>query len=353
MPTFTPDQLRSLASQCLQAAAVPEEDAVLTARLLVEANLTGHDTHGVRQVPRYVELIREEAIVPGAPVTVLRETPTTAVLDGHHGLGFVGATRATELAIAKCRETRLSAVGVRNLNHVGRVGAYPEMVAAAGLVGLVYVNAQARGILVKPHGGLAPRMGTNPMGAGFPNPKGWPILLDFATSAVAGNKIRQAHTRGQPTGEGWIVRKDGTPTTNPEDFLEGLAMMLPLGGAQGHKGYALSVMVDLLSGVLAGAGTALAPAKDLNNGTFVICIDPEAFVERARYDRDVEALVDYLHATPTAPGDPPVMVPGEYEAKHRAARLEAGIELEPTVWNDLAACAQSLDVALPQPRDAS
>ncbi|HKI98611.1 MAG TPA: Ldh family oxidoreductase [bacterium] len=350
MPIFTADELRTLTTDCFRAVAVPDDQAALTARLMVEANLTGHDTHGVRQTSRYVGLIEEGVIRAGAPVEVVRETPATAVLDGHDNLGYVAATHATELAIAKCRGTGLSAVGVRNLNHVGRVGAYPEMIAAAGLVGLVTVNGQGRGVLVTPFGGLAPRLGTNPLGAGFPNPKGPPILLDFATSAVAANKVRQALSRGQPAGEGWIVNKDGTPASDPQAFVDGAAMLLPLGGGQGHKGYALGVMVDLLSGVLAGSGTAMTKPRDLNNGTFVICIDPDVFLERSEYEAQVGAYVDYLHATPTSPGAPPVMVPGEYEARNRAARLESGITLEPPVWADLAACAQRLGVTLPEAR---
>jgi uncharacterized oxidoreductase len=353
MPTFSADQLRTLTRDCLQAVAVPPAEAELTARLMVEANLTGHDTHGVRQAPRYVGLIEQGVIAAGAPVEVVRETPTTAVLDAHFNLGFVGATRAAELAIAKCRAMKLSAVGVRNLNHVGRVGAYPELVAAAGLIALVFVNGQGRGVLVTPFGGLAPRLGTNPVGAAFPNPKGPPILLDFATSAVAANKVRQVKSRGQPAGAGWLVRPDGTPTTEPQDFIDGAAMLLPLGGGQGHKGYALGVMVDLLSGVLAGSGTAMTKPRDLNNGTFIICIDPEVFLERSEYEAQVSAYVDYLHDTPTRPGDPPVQVPGEFEARNRAARLEAGIALEPTVWDDVAACARRLGVTVPEPLPAA
>jgi uncharacterized oxidoreductase len=354
MPTFSADSLRALVAACLGRVGVPQGDAALTARLMVEANLTGHDTHGVRQLPRYVGLIEAGVIAADTPATVVREGPTTAVLDAHHGLGYVGATRATELAIAKCRETRLAAVGVRNLNHVGRVGAYPEMIAAAGLVGLVTVNAQARGIIVAPFGGRARRLGTNPIAAAFPHPTGPPILLDFATSTVAGNKIRQAHSRGQPVGEGWLMLEDGTPTSDPADYLEGRAMLLPLGsgrggGGQGHKGYALAVLVDLLSGVLAGAGTAPTPQRDLNNGTFVLCIDPEAFLARADYDREVAALADYLRATPVAPGAPSVEVPGDYEARHRQARLRDGIALEPPVWEDVAACAAHLGVEPPAP----
>jgi LDH2 family malate/lactate/ureidoglycolate dehydrogenase len=352
MPIFTAEQLRQVVQGCLQAVAVPEEEAALTARLMVEANLTGHDTHGARQTARYVDLIEKGLIAPGAPVTVERETPATAVLDAHFNLGYVGASRATELAIAKCRQFAVSAVGVRNLNHVGRIGAYVEQVAAAGLVGLVYVNAQGRGSLVTPFGGLASRIGTNPLGAAFPNPKGAPILLDFATSAVAANKLRQVHSRGLRAGPGWILRRDGTPSDDPQDFLDGNALLLPLGGAQGHKGYALGVMVDLMGGVLAGAGTAESPSRDLNNGTFLICLDPEAFLGRSEYEAQVAAYVDYLHATPTAPGAPPVLLPGEFEARNRAARLEGGIELESPVWAELAACAERLGVPMPLPPQA-
>jgi uncharacterized oxidoreductase len=350
MPTFSAAVLRPLVAEMFVRVQVPREEAELTARLMIEANLTGHDTHGLRQTPRYVELIEQGLIKAGAPVTVVRETPTTAVLDGHDALGYVAATRATELAIAKARQTHLSAVGVRNLNHVGRVGAYPEMIAAAGFVGIVTVNAQSvRGKLVTPFGGLAARIGTNPFGAGFPNPGGNPVILDFATSAVAANKIRQAHSRGKPAGEGWIVTRDGRPTTDPQRFMDGGAVMLPLGGGQGHKGYALAVMVDLLSGVLAGAGTALHPSADLNNGTFILCIDPEAFLARADYEREVADLLRYLHETPTRPGDPPVQAPGDYEARNRSERQARGIEVEPPVWDSVRACAERLGVAVPAP----
>lgn len=353
MPRLTAEQLQPFVSAILQQAGAPPADAELTARLMVDANLSGHDTHGVRQTARYAGLLSEGVIQPGAEVEVVRDRGVTAVLDGHDCLGFVGATRATELAIEKARTHSLAAVGVRNLNHVGRVGAYPEMMAAAGLVGLITVNAQGRGILVAPFGGKQARIGTNPMGAGFPNPNGPDIILDFATSAVAANKIRQADSRGLPTGEGWIMDNDGRPTNDPKAFLDGHAFMLPLGGNRGHKGYGLAVLVDILSGVLAGAGTAAATeVRDLNNGTFVVCMDPEAFCERADYERQVGELVAHLQATPTMPGVERVLLPGEYEARNREQRKREGIELEPPVWADMVACGERYGVAAPQPAAA-
>ncbi len=350
MPTFSAEELRTLVAQCFMQVAVPPAEAEQTARLMIEANLTGHDTHGVRQTPRYVGLIEQGLIKAGAPVTVLKETPTTALLDGHDNLGYVAASKATELAIEKARKTHLSAVGIRNLNHVGRVGAYPEMIAKAGFVGLVFVNAQSvRGSQVTPFGGLSARLGTNPMAAGFPNPQGDPVLLDFATSAVAANKIRQAKSRGKQMGDGIMMMKDGTPTNNPDDYLEGRALMLPLGGEQGHKGYALAVMVDILSGILAGSGTTLHPSADLNNGTFIICIDPEVFTTRKEYERDLTEYVDHLRATPTLPGAPAVQVPGDYESRNRKLRRQEGISLEASVWEDVRKCAERLGVGVPVP----
>ena len=348
MPTVQAEDLRQLGAACFEKVSVPTDEATLTARLMVEANLVGHDSHGMRQLSRYVSRIEEGLIVAGAPTETVRETPVTALLDGHHNLGYVAAARATQKAIAMAQQTGLSAVGVRNLNHVGRIGAYPEMIAAAGLVGLVTVNVQARGILVAPFGGLQARLGTNPFGAAFPRNGNPPILLDFATSAVAANKVRQAKSREKPAGEGWLQDAAGAPTTDPQAFIDGQATLLPLGGTEGYKGYALGVMVDILSGILAGAGSAVTDQRDINNGTFIICIDPKAFLDDAQYQSELDALVAHLKNTSPRPGHTGVELPGEYEHNNRVARTRDGIPIESPVWEDIAACATRLGVPLPK-----
>ncbi|HUJ75302.1 MAG TPA: Ldh family oxidoreductase, partial [bacterium] len=239
---------------------------------------------------------------------------------------------------------------VRNLDHVGRVGAYPEMAAAQGFVCLAYVNAQGRGKSVAPFGGLGRLLGTNPMAAAFPSPRGAPILLDFATSSVAANKIRVAHTRGKPAGEGWIVDDEGQPTRDPQVFIEGKGNMLPLGGEQGHKGFGLAVMVDLLGGVLAGAGCANSQWEELNNGTFFIVINPRAFVSQERYDQQVGDLMDYLHAARRPAGKPPVMLPGEFEQRNREQRTRDGFEVEDAIWESIQKAAAAIGVGAPLPR---
>ncbi len=347
MPRFAAQDLREMTGAIFRAVGFPPAEAATIARLLIEANLCGHDSHGFRNVPVYLRRVGEGTIVPGAKVTIVRETPATAILEGNRTLGFVGASRAVELGLAKARKMKVSAVGVRGVDHVGRIGAYPAMIAAEGMIGLCYVNAQGRGRLVAPFGGVERRIGTNPVAAAFPNPPGAPILVDFATSTVAANKIGLAAQRGVETGEGWIVDREGRPTRDPAIFLEALGMLLPFGAGHGYKGYGLAVMVDILGGVLAGSGTAAAERDKLDNGTFLITIDPEAFVAKADYERQVAALAAYLRETPTRPGDEPVMMPGELEERYRKEREAGGIVIEPEIWQEVAARARELNVNVP------
>ncbi len=349
MPLLHAPEIRAFTSDCFTAVGFPRPEADLIARLMVEANLTGHETHGIRQIPRYLGLAQSGEVKAGAPVTVVQETAATAVLDAHHTLGFVGAAQAARIAIAKAKQWKVAAVGVRNLNHVGRVGAYPEMAVAEGLVCLAFTCAQGKGKSVAPFGGLGRLIGTNPISAGFPGPQGFPILLDFATSATAANKIRVAHTRGKPTGPGWIVDDQGHPTTDPQVFIDGRGNQLPVGGEQGHKGYGLAVMVEILSGILAGAGTATTVSQTLNNGTFLICIDPSAFVAMDEYDRQLSGLIDYLHAAPPAPGKSGVILPGEYEHQNRIRHTQHGFEVEDSIWQAIVAAADAIRIKAPLP----
>ena len=351
MPNFAAADLTAMSAAFFHAAGFPQAEADQIAKLLVEANLTGHDTHGVRHLPAYLKRIREGEIVPGARVTVIRETPTTALLDGHTNLGHVAATRAVEIGIEKARAMMVSAVAIRNLEHVGRVGAYPEMAAREGLVNLTFVNAQGRGIQVAPFGGIERRMGTNPFAAAFPNPDGDPILMDMATCAIAANKIRQAADRGHDLAPGVILDGEGRPSVDPAVFLGGAGMLLPVGGPQGHKGFSLGVMVDLFSGILAGSGTAVVQHPTLlNNGTFLITLDPRAFIEEADYNRHLGELAQYLRASKTPPGAMPVMMPGEFEEINRKRRREEGIPIDEPVWDTSCGALRELGVDEPPAR---
>lgn len=355
MPRFHAEDLRTMCKSVFEAAGFSGDNAAIIARLMVEANLVGHDTHGVRHIPVYVSRIRDGLIEPGAVIRTISETATTATLDGQGTLGHVAATRGLELAIEKAHAHGVGAVAVRNQEHVGRVGAYPELAAQAGFVGITFCNAQGRGISIAPHGGLGRRMGANPFAAAFPNPAGDPILLDISTSAIAINKVRQAQDRGARLPEGAMLDADGEPSTDPEDFLKDGGAVLPLGGLlYGHKGFGLAVIIDLFSGVLGGSGTArIHHDTRLNNGTFHIVLDPDCFVDPDRYRTEIEAYADYLHASPTRSGRERVRLPGEFEQDNRRLRSADGIEIEHAVWNNILETLVRLNVPPPRPVERS
>lgn len=351
MARYGADDLREMCHAAFVAAGFTPDKAGTIAGLMVEANLVGHDSHGVRHIPVYVGRVRDGLISPDGEPAIVSETPTTATLDGQGTLGHIAATRGLELAIEKARASAIGAVAVRNQEHVGRVGAYPEMAARAGFVGITFCNGQGRGISIAPFGGLEARMGANPFTAAFPHPEGDPILLDISTSALAINKIRQAKDRGVALPEGAIIDANGAPSTDPDDFLKRGGAALPLGGLlYGHKGFGLAVIVDLFCGMLGGSGTARHHHDtELNNGTFHIVIDPRAFIDEAAYAAEIQSYTEYLHASTPLPGSKGVRLPGEFERDNRAERSVHGVEIEDAVWNKIVETLERLNVPAPKP----
>jgi uncharacterized oxidoreductase len=351
MPIFAAEDLRTMTGAVFEAAGFPTDKARLIARLMVESNLVGHDSHGVRHIPIYVSRVRDGLIRPEAEPRIVEETATTAVVDGEGTLGHVAATFGLELAIEKARQNRISAVAVHNEEHVGRVGGYPEMAARAGMVGITLCNGQGRGVSIAPFGGTDRRLGANPFTAAFPNPDGDPILLDMSTSAVAVNKVRQAKDRQAALPEGAILGPDGLPSTDPDDFLKNGGAVLPLGGLlYGHKGFGLAVIIDMFCGILGGSGTARhQDDAKLNNGTFHIVLDPGAFIQSEQYANEVKAYTEYLHASRTLPGDPAVKLPGEFEEQNRKSRSANGVSVEEPVWRNICETLARLNVPPPEP----
>jgi LDH2 family malate/lactate/ureidoglycolate dehydrogenase len=343
MPTFTASQLKRITQEIFFTSGFPMEEATIIANLIVSANLAGHDSHGVIHIPKYMERIRKGYIRPGAPVEVEHETPTTAVLNGNFTLGHVAATKAMQVAIAKAKQYALAAVGVHNLNHIGRLGAYAMMATEVGMGAIVTTCSGGASRMVTPFWARQGRLSTNPIAMCFPNPAGAPLLLDMATSVAADGKIKLAMNRGELIGEGWILDQEGHPSRDPGDFFDG-GMLLPLGGKQGHKGYCLAVMVEILSGILARTGTAAKRPPDLNNGTFMIVIDLKAFVSPDQYGAEVTELVDYLHATLPEEGRESVWVPGEYEARNEAKRAREGIFVDDETWRQIETIVKELGI---------
>jgi uncharacterized oxidoreductase len=336
MPIVSPETLSRIGHALLQAAGAAAEEAQIVIEHLVGANLAGHDSHGIILLPTYIGRIKRGHIVPGAPFVIERETPATAHINGNWGFGYVVTTRAMELAIAKAREHHVAAVTIYQQGHVGRLADYPLMAARAGMIGLITCDSGRAPKSVVPYGGRQARLGTNPLSIALPSDLEAPIFLDMATSAVAAGKIAVRRNRREPAPLGWIVDKDGNPTTNVEAFYSGGAI-LPMGGDQAHKGYGLSFMVETLSGILTGLGFGIDPQGRHNDGTFLAVFDVNAFRPLEDFKRDMAAFVAYLKETPPAAGFDEVLYPGELEYRTAQQRQRDGIYVEDETWHQLMA----------------
>jgi LDH2 family malate/lactate/ureidoglycolate dehydrogenase len=338
MPVVTAERLHALAVALYRHAGASAEEARVVADHQVAANLAGHDSHGVHLLPTYLERIRKGHIVPGAPIEILQETPTTARVDGHWGFGQVVSTRAMELCIDKARRQHVAVVSVFRQSHVGRLGDYPLMAARAGLVGLMMCDSGQAPKQVAPFGGREARLGTNPLSVALPSDLEAPVVIDMATSAVAGGKILVARARGEAIPTGWLLDREGRPSTDPADYGAGGAM-LPLGGPQGYKGSALSFVVETLAAILPGLGFGVDPAGRHNDGAFLLAVDPGAFRPLAEFRADVTAFARYVKATPPAAGFTEVLYPGEIEYRTEQRRRRDGVAIEDDTWGKLTALA--------------
>ena len=338
MPAVPARDLEAEAVRALRAAGVDAKEAAVVARHCVAANLAGHDSHGVINVPLYVERIGRGHIVPGAPFEVVRESAATAVIDGHFGFGFTVSERAMRITIDKAARTDVAAVTVRRQSHVGRLADYALMAAEAGMIGVMTADSGRTAKAVAPFGGREARLGTNPICIAMPSNLEAPFFVDVATSAAAAGKLKVAAARGEPVPEGWLVDRDGRPTTDPRALAAGGAV-LPLGGAEGHKGYGLSAMVEILSGVLTGLGFGVDPDGPHNDGVFMAAFRVEAFRPLDDFRREVAEFAAWLNATPPAAGRRRVYYPGEIEHERARRRLAEGVEVEEETWTALRALA--------------
>ncbi|MCL8206862.1 MAG: Ldh family oxidoreductase [Actinomycetia bacterium] len=305
--------LEDVVAAVLQGHGVTEDDARLVARTLVEADRRGIGSHGVMRLGIYVDRLKAGLVRARTEVTVERETPATAVLDGHHSMGQAVAARAMRLCLEKARTAHVAAVAVRNSSHFGAAAYWALMAPDEHMIGVAMSNTAP---LMPPTGGRGARIGNNPLAVAVPARHERPLVLDMATSVVALGKVLLADKRGEPVPEGWGVTAAGEPTTDPKAILQG-GFILPVGGP---KGYGLSVMVDVLSGLLAGGvvgGEVRSMYRDFTApsriGHFFLAVDVGAFVPVEWFEDQVDAYIRYLRATPPAPGVERVMVPGEPE----------------------------------------
>jgi LDH2 family malate/lactate/ureidoglycolate dehydrogenase len=347
MPRVQVDALIQFSQALLQSLGGPTEEAFLVARLLVDANLSGHDSHGVIQIPGYLEACAEGLIAPGAGFTRERETPTTALIDGHWGFGHRLAHEAVQLAIDKARRNGISAIGAYHCFHVGHLGAYALLAAEVGMVGVIAVNDGGGGQRVVPHGGVTGRLSTNPLAVGLPTGTVEPFILDISTSVVAEGQIRLKRLRGELMPLGWMIDALGQATTDPEDFFRMTGSLLPLGGDVGHKGYGLGLAVDVLAGILGRAGHSQAQIPPYNNGLFVIAIDIGRFLPLEEFTAEVRSLIAYIKSCPPSTGIDEIVYPGERAARTRRYRQRHGIEIDPETWGRLQIISQERGIQVP------
>ena len=353
MPTVSSEALEKATYEILRAVGAPEEDARVTAHIIVESNLTGHDSHGVVTVPGYVEQVKKGYIVPGAPTEVVVDEPTYALVDGHRNFGHIVTYKATQLAIEKARENTVACVGARNVHHIGRVGAYPEMIAEAGMGGIVCANSGGPIHAAAPYGGTKGRMGTNPIAIGFPSDFDGPVLLDMATTVHAAGKVTVYQRQGKPFPDDWLIDPEGRPTTDPSWFGKGGALRT-FGGTVGYKGFGLAFFVEILAGMLNRNGYSRDMQvtdryKDMSNGSFIIAINCESFLPLETLKREISDLTAWIKSSPPAEGFDEVLYPGELETRTRKERLANGVPLDETTWEEIQKLAEEHHVEMPEP----
>ena len=342
MKVLSASQLKRICVAILEAVGTPRDEAEIVADSLVKADLRGIDSHGVFRLIVYVNRVRHKTIIPGAPFTIIRETPSTALVSGGFGFGQVIGVKAMKLAVEKARKTGIGAVSVFDTNHFGMVAYYAMIGLQNDMIGVVTCNTSP---WVVPWGGRVPMLGTNPICVATPSGQDIPIILDMATSAAARGKIERAAKEGKPIPEGWAVDQNGEPTTEPVAALKGA--LLPFGGP---KGYGLSFIVDIISGALAGAACgkdvcSLFPEeRKCNVGQFFLAINVDAFIPIRDFKAAVDKVVLELRSSPPAPGYASVLIPGEIEYRTEQKRLLEGIPLSNETWQRLKKLCEKLRV---------
>jgi uncharacterized oxidoreductase len=344
VPRIAAEELHRVGKALLVAGGSSLDEAEVVMRHCIDANLAGHDSHGIIQIPTYIDRIQVGHIVPGAPWTIVQESATTTVIDGHWGFGYTVTERAMQLTIDKASRSNVAATTVFRQGHIGRLASYTLMAARADMIGLITADSGRSTKQVAPFGGREPRLGTNPLSIAIPSDLEGPLFLDMATSAVAAGKIALAVSRGEPVPLGWIVDASGNPSTDPGDLRRGGAL-LPLGGSEGYKGSGLSAIVEILCGLLTGLGFGMDPTGRHNDGCFLAVFNVSAFRPLAEFKREVAEFARYLKATPPADGGRGVLYPGEIEYMREQERRANGIDVEDATWSKLRALAAQYNLS--------
>ncbi|CAN5548766.1 Ldh family oxidoreductase [soil metagenome] len=346
MPVISHTTLRDFGAAIFQGAGVPADQARIAVDHLVESNLMGHDSHGIMRLPGYTRSLVKGDIKPVGNHKIVRETPASLTIDAERSFGIVMTYQAMQMAVERAQKHTLGAVAVHRSSHIGRLGAFPPLAAQQDCIGILMLNGGGR--FTAPFGGTARRLPPNPIAISVPGPNGPAMMLDITTSMAAGGKVEVYKARNQQVPEGWLVDIEGNPTTDPNPFLTGEAAMLPLGGASGHKGYGLGMMIDAIAGGLSWAGCSADQPTRGGSGYLALAIKVESFIDVAEYKNEIQRLIDWVKSSPTMPGHKKIYLPGEIEQEVKQKREAEGISLEESTWNDILAAANEVNVPAPK-----
>ena len=342
MHTIHVEPLRAAVQELMCGFGSAPLEVELVTENLIQANLTGHDSHGIGMLPRYANAFIEGGLTANAHVTTKLDTATMLALDGNAGFGQVIGHEAMELGIARAKAHGSCIVALANSHHLCRIGAWAEMAVTEGLVSMHFVNVISRPI-VAPWGGRDARFGTNPFAVGIPVAGRAPVILDLATSVVAQGKTRVAHNKGERLAPGQLLDDHGEPTTDPKfGVVEPIGALRTFGE---HKGFGLALVCELLGGALAGGLAVHGPGdgkQRVLNGMLTILFDPARLADSAVFSNEMQAFLDWVVASKPQAGTDRVRVAGEPERETRAQRLAQGIPVDTTTWAELLAAASKL-----------
>ena len=338
------DTLRAIGEATLAAVGAPPRVADAMTEHLVDANLTGYDSHGIHLLPVYIDDVKRGEIKPEAEPRVEWERGASALVSGDWGFGQYAGRFAMDVAIKLAKQHGVSIVGMVRIHHLGRMGAYMEQAAAAGCAAMSFVSGLGGAVQAAPYGGARSAYGANPFGAGFPSQGGDNLVVDYATTIVAGGKVMIARTTETELPADVLIDSEGRPTRDPEELFKGGAL-LPFGA---HKGYGLALMVELMGRVLTGSDALGEPAgggdRFGRSGATFIVVDADVFRSHEAVSDEAHATFDRIRQTPPAAGFTEVRIPGERESRIRAERTRNGIELPEVTVAAIAEMARGIGV---------
>lgn len=344
MKRYSHELVKKQAASIATAAGLPGDDAAILADSLVDADVHGISTHGVSRLNIYIRRIQKGLIDPEAKLVIERVRPSVLMVNASNGIGQVQAYKVLSLLMDRAQNTGTAAAAIHNSQHFGTLSYYCARAAAHDMVLLVFTNAEPS---MSPTGGREAYFGTNPIAAAFPSGKGFPVRIDMATSLVARGNIVAAHKRGEAIPEGWALDEEGNPTTDAAKALAGTVLTMA-----GHKGYALAVLVELLSGVLSGAAFGASVGsmykhmdRPQNVGHFFCLFDIAAFMDVETFKQRIDRMIDEIKACRKRPGVDEILVPGEPEHRKALFNKANGIPLDAQTLEEFAALCKELQLA--------